>query len=64
MPGCDTEHDLLHEVIVDVLKEVEGPILFGFPSGHGPRNLTIPLGVLVRIQGGVVSFPGEGENGP
>jgi muramoyltetrapeptide carboxypeptidase len=64
MPGCDTENGLLHEVIVDVLKEVEGPILFGFPSGHGPRNLTIPLGVLVRIQGGVVSFLGEGGNGP
>lgn len=64
MPGCDTDKGLLHEMIVDVLKEVEGPILFGFPSGHGPRNLTIPLGVLVRIQGGVVSFPGEGGNGP
>jgi muramoyltetrapeptide carboxypeptidase len=64
MPGCDTENDLLYEVILDVLEDVEGPVLFGFPSGHGPRNLTIPLGQLVRIQGGVVSFPEEGEHGP
>jgi muramoyltetrapeptide carboxypeptidase len=64
MPGCDTEQGLLREVILDVLEDVEGPVLFGFPSGHGPRNLTIPLGALVRIQGGVVSFPGEGENSP
>ena len=63
MPGCVTEKGLLQEVIIDVLKEVEGPLLFGFPSGHGPRNLTIPLGVLVRIQEGVVSFYGEGEHG-
>jgi muramoyltetrapeptide carboxypeptidase len=56
MPGCDTEKGLLHEVILDVLEDIEGPVLFGFPSGHGPRNLTIPLGVLVRIQGGVVSI--------
>jgi muramoyltetrapeptide carboxypeptidase len=64
MPGCDTEKGLLREVILDVLEDGEGPVLFGFPSGHGPRNLTIPLGVLVRIQGGVVSFPGKGEHGP
>jgi muramoyltetrapeptide carboxypeptidase len=64
MHGCDTEKGLLYEVILDVLEDVEGPVLFGFPSGHGPRSLTIPLGVLVRIQGGVVSFPEEGENGP
>ncbi len=64
MPGCDTEKGLLHKVILDVLKEIEGPVLFGFPSGHGPRNLTFPLGTWVRIQGGVMSFHGEGEHGP
>jgi muramoyltetrapeptide carboxypeptidase len=61
MPGCDTEKGLLREVILDVLQDIEGPILFGFPSGHGARNLTIPLGTMVRIQGGVVVFHGEGE---
>jgi len=42
MPGCDTDNGLLREVLVDVLAAIEGPILFDFPSGHGPRNLTIP----------------------
>jgi muramoyltetrapeptide carboxypeptidase len=56
MPGCDTENGLLHEVVLDVLKDIEGPLFFDFPSGHGPRNLTIPLGTTVRIQGGVVSI--------
>ncbi len=59
MPGCDTDNGLLHEVILDVLAAIEGPILFGFPSGHGPRNLTIPLGVPIQIQKGVVSFSRE-----
>jgi muramoyltetrapeptide carboxypeptidase len=61
MPGCDTDNGLLQEVIVDVLDAFDGPILFGFPSGHGPRNLTIPLGVSVRIRKGVVSFPRKGR---
>ena len=61
MPGCDTERGLLEEVILDVLKNIEGPVLFGFPSGHGARNLTIPLGTTVGIQDGVVIFHGEGE---
>jgi muramoyltetrapeptide carboxypeptidase len=59
MPGCDTDKGLLHEVILDVLEDIEGPILFGFPSGHGVRNITIPLGVPVKIHKGVVSFLGE-----
>ncbi|MBN1255024.1 MAG: LD-carboxypeptidase [Deltaproteobacteria bacterium] len=63
MPGCDTEQGLLHEVIHDVLKEVEGPILFNFPSGHGPHNLTIPLGVPIRIHEGTVTFHKEVKNG-
>jgi muramoyltetrapeptide carboxypeptidase len=62
MPGCDTDNGLLREVIVDVLAAIEGPILFGFPSGHGPRNLTIPLGVPVRIKKGMVSFPREDQS--
>ena len=60
MPGCDTKNGLLREVIVDALKDVDGPILFNFPSGHGPRNLTIPLGVPIRINEGMVSFQVEG----
>ena len=62
MPGCDTEKGLLREVILDVLQDIEGPVLFGFPSGHGARNLTIPLGTMVGIQGGAVVFHGEGKH--
>jgi len=60
MPGCDTENGLLREVLIDVLEDIKGPILFGFPSGHGPRNLTIPLGVPIRIHEGTVTFHREG----
>jgi muramoyltetrapeptide carboxypeptidase len=60
MPGCDTENSLLAEVILDCLAESAGPILFGFPSGHGPRNLTIPLGVPVKVRDGVVRFSEQG----
>jgi len=60
MPGCDTENGLLREVLLDVLKDIEGPVLFNFPSGHGPRNLTFPLGVPVRIHEGTVTFHEEG----
>jgi muramoyltetrapeptide carboxypeptidase len=56
MPGCDADNGLLREVILDVLAAIEGPLLFGFPSGHGPHNLTIPLGVPVRIHNGMVNF--------
>jgi len=60
MPGCDTDNGLLREVIVDALGAIEGPILFGFPSGHGPHNLTIPLGVSIQVHDGVVTFRRKG----
>jgi muramoyltetrapeptide carboxypeptidase len=60
MPGCDTENGLLREVIVDALGAIEGPILFGFPTGHGARNLTIPLGVSIQVHDGVVAFRRKG----
>lgn len=56
MPGCEPEGGLLKEMILDVLRDVKGPLLFGFPSGHGPLNLTIPLGVSVLVQEGAVTF--------
>lgn len=61
MPGCDPGNGLLQEMIVDVLSDIEGPILLGFPSGHGPRNLTFPLGVPIEIKGGVVTSQEERE---
>ncbi|MBW2146024.1 MAG: LD-carboxypeptidase [Deltaproteobacteria bacterium] len=48
MPGCDLEgaqEGLLRRVILDAFKTTDIPILFGVSAGHGPLNITIPLGV-------------------
>ncbi len=36
-------------VILDVLKGIDVPIVFGFPSGHIDNMLTIPLGTEVKL---------------
>ncbi len=41
----------LEETILDVLSDFRGPILYGFPSGHGEENVALPFGVKVRISG-------------
>jgi len=54
MEGCQPKDDQsfsLEDVILDVLAEIDVPILFGFPSGHSHDNLTIPFGVSARING-------------
>ena len=40
------------DVIVDVLGDLHIPILYGFPSGHCSRPLTLPFGVRAAIRGG------------
>ena len=40
------------DVIVDVLGDLGIPILYGFPSGHCPRPLTLPFGVPAAIRDG------------
>lgn len=44
MKKCTDPHNDLIEVIKDVLRDFQGPIGFGLPSGHGELNLSIPLG--------------------
>lgn len=39
-------------VILDVLKGIDVPIAFGFPSGHVDDMLSIPLGVRARLDAG------------
>ncbi|MCI0528319.1 MAG: LD-carboxypeptidase, partial [Nitrospira sp.] len=39
----------LEEIILDVLNDLQVPILFGVPSGHGEHNVTLPMGVRVRV---------------
>lgn len=41
----------MEAVVLDIFRDQEIPILFGFPSGHGRKNLTIPLGVQVTLDG-------------
>jgi len=45
MPGCDTDKGLLREVIVDVLQDIEGPVLSSdFPQGTGLETSLFPWG--------------------
>ncbi|OGP81498.1 MAG: hypothetical protein A2Y95_05210 [Deltaproteobacteria bacterium RBG_13_65_10] len=39
----------LEEVLRDVLGDLGVPVLMGFPAGHGRHNMTIPMGVRVRM---------------
>ena len=58
MPGCQPpSHSryLLEDVIGEILADQAIPILFGFPTGHGGEQVTLPLGVRVRIDGNAAS---------
>lgn len=52
LPQCDEPAGNLtaRGVVADLMSDFNGPVLFGFPSGHtaGPA-LTIPLGVRTRV---------------
>ena len=52
-PGWGEEEDrrVLEEIIGEVAEEVPGPVLADFPIGHGPVNLTVPLGARVLVDG-------------
>ncbi|MBI3611021.1 MAG: LD-carboxypeptidase [Nitrospirae bacterium] len=54
MPGCQPpSHSryVLEDVIGDVLADQTFPIVYGFPTGHGGEQVTLPLGIPVRING-------------
>jgi muramoyltetrapeptide carboxypeptidase len=61
MRGCDEPGGQItaRDTIAEAMRRFEGPILYGFPSGHtqGPF-WTVPLGVTVRVvaldQGGLI----------
>lgn len=51
-PGCDESGGgpTARAVLRDLFAQFPGPVVFGFPSGHGARpTLTLPLGVDVRL---------------
>ena len=39
------------DFVVEQASCVRGPVLFGIDAGHGTENLTLPLGVRVRLAG-------------
>src|SRR5262245_48061240 len=40
----------LEEVLIDLLDDFQGPILFGFPTGHTSKpNVIVPFGVRARL---------------
>jgi muramoyltetrapeptide carboxypeptidase len=41
----------VEDIILDVLGDLEVPILYGFPAGHCAQSLTLPIGVRVAIRG-------------
>jgi muramoyltetrapeptide carboxypeptidase len=77
MPDCGPSQSAgyaLEEIILDVLNDLQVPILFGVPSGHGEHNITLPMGVRVRVSAleeGMISIeeaavnftPGDGAPG-
>ena len=42
----------MEDIIMDVLGDLEVPILYGFPAGHCAQPLTLPFGVQAAIRGG------------
>ena len=54
-PGCDEPGDDLRarDTLAALSRDVPGPVLFGFPSGHTPGPaVTLPLGVRARVVAG------------
>jgi muramoyltetrapeptide carboxypeptidase LdcA involved in peptidoglycan recycling len=52
MPGCDEPDGKLtaRDTIAAATAAFEGPVLYGFPSGHTRGPLwTLPFGVRVRV---------------
>lgn len=52
MVSCEGRDGIdLETVVLDLFEDLEIPIILDFPSGHGRKNLTIPLGVEVTLDG-------------
>jgi muramoyltetrapeptide carboxypeptidase len=59
MPDCHPaphESYTIHDVIRDVLGDLQCPILADFPSGHGGTNVTLPFGVRAAVDGATLSL--------
>jgi muramoyltetrapeptide carboxypeptidase len=53
LPRCDEPGDAMptaRTIVADVLRDFQGPILYGFPSGHtNGASVTLPFGVGARL---------------
>jgi len=59
LPRCDEPSGtpVIRDVVGDLTRDFDGPVLFGLPSGHTTgATLTIPFGVTARVNTG--SRPG------
>jgi muramoyltetrapeptide carboxypeptidase len=54
MPGCHPPTPssyILEDVILDIFADQVFPILYGFPTGHGGEQVTLPIGIPLQIDG-------------
>lgn len=59
MVNCQSDPEAgyaLTDVILEVLAGLDIPILYGFPSGHGPEAITLPFGVRAALDGDAASL--------
>ena len=47
----DADDFLLHELVRDIIGDVDFPIVAGVAYGHGMRKMTLPLGANVKLNG-------------
>ena len=65
LQGSDAKEKEICEVLLDVLKGIKVPVIYGFPSGHVENMVTIPFGVEVELdskKGSVNFLEGALEN--
>jgi muramoyltetrapeptide carboxypeptidase len=63
--NCGAPNDII-TIFEDIFREAPVPISFGFPIGHGPTNLAVPIGRPARFDAdaGEFTVPAAGERRP
>lgn len=58
----DASEEALMDLFRDVFREVEVPVLYGFPAGHCDEKVTLPLGVsaVLNADEGILDIPEAG----
>ncbi|MGH7985887.1 MAG: S66 peptidase family protein [Candidatus Binataceae bacterium] len=49
--SSEDERALIKDFVLTQTRDLSCPVLFGIEAGHGTENLTLPLGVRVRLDG-------------